>query len=216
MSDKIQETRHISDGFFILNFGFVCSYLLKDGDSLIAFDAGGKKNKVVEEMEKLNLNPARIKNVLLTHSDPDHTIGLPAYPNAHVYISEAEVAMLNHTTARLFGFIYSKPLKVKYDTLKDGQELKIGNATIECISTPGHTAGSMSFLLNDSILIVGDEMNLNKGKAILDKNISNIDNEQRKDSLLMLAKMKGVKLLCTMHSGYTEDFAKAMKNWQVG
>lgn len=71
----------------------------------------------------------------------------------------------------------------------------------------------MSFLVNDSI-IVGDEINLNKGKAVLDRDFTNIDNKKRKDSLLNLAKFKGVKLLCTMHSGYTADFEKGMKDWQ--
>jgi hypothetical protein len=72
----------------------------------------------------------------------------------------------------------------------------------------------MSFLVNGSILIVGDILNLAHGEAVMDRGLINIDREKRRQSIRKLAALRGVSLLCTMHSGYTRDFDKAMQSWR--
>lgn len=214
MPDKIPPSGKVADRFYILNLGFVASYLFDTGDSLVALDAGMKANKVLGEMKKLNLDHTKVSAILFTHCDPDHTGGITAFPNAEPYFSKAEVAMFDHTTARFFGKVYAKPPRFAYDTLEDGQELDIGNTTIKCILTPGHTAGSMSFLIDGSILVVGDELNLKDGMAVLDRKFIGIDNGKRLDSIHRLAKLSGVKFICPGHSGYTDDFKTAMMEWR--
>jgi hydroxyacylglutathione hydrolase len=214
MPDKIQPTSKVSDNFYILNHRFVSSYLIKTGDSLIAFDAGQNTKQVLSEMAKLNLDPAKVQAVFFTHSDPDHTGGIKTFPNAKPYFSKAEVAMFDHSTARFFGMVYAKPPRFVYETVEDGQELFVGDVTVKCVSTPGHTSGSMSFLVNGAILIVGDELNLKKGKAVLDMKFIGIDNNKRLESIHKLAKLSGVKLICPAHSGYSDDFQTVMKEWR--
>jgi hydroxyacylglutathione hydrolase len=215
MPDRIPPTAKVADSFYLLNLGFVASYLYDAGDSLVAFDAGMNPRKALMEMRKLDLDPAKVGALLFTHSDPDHTGGIKAFPNAKAYFSLAEVAMFDRSTARFFGRVYSKPPRFAYATLEDGQELKIGDAAIRCILTPGHTAGSMSFLVDGSILIVGDELNLKEGKAVLDRKFIGIDNEKRLDSIHKLAKLRGVEYICPAHSGYSEDFQAAMADWKA-
>ena len=214
MPDKIQSTREISEGLYILDLGFVASYLFKAGDSLIAFDAGMKAKQVLSEMGKLSLDPAKVCNVFFTHSDPDHVGGITAFPSPISFFSKAEVAMFDHSTARFFGMVYAKPPRFAYETVEDGQELRIEDARVKCISTPGHTSGSMSFLVNGSILIVGDELNLKKGKAVLDRKILGIDNAKRLESIHKLAMLSDIKIICTGHSGYSTDFETAMTEWK--
>jgi len=213
MPFKIQDTQLVSAGFYLLNSGYVASYLLDAGDSLVAFDTGMTRKMLLAQMDTLNLDAAKVLNVFLTHSDPDHTGGIKAFPKATAHLSRAEVAMLDRTTPRFFGRVYSKPLPFAYETLEDGQEIRIGSAKITCMATPGHTSGSMSYLINDSIFVVGDEMNLKQGRAVLDMKFISIDNTKRKESLIRLAQIKGVRLLCTAHSGYTDDFDAAMEGW---
>lgn len=214
MPDKIQPTKEISQGLFLLNLGFVSSYLVRAGDFLIAMDAGMKPGKIISEMKKLGLDPAKVQYVFFTHSDRDHVGGAAAFNHAKAFISEEEVAMMNHSTPRFLGRGYNNPLPFPYETLKDDQELKFGDTLIKCISTPGHTTGSMSFLINGAILIVGDELNLKNGEAVLDRSILGIDNYKRLESIHKLAKLSFVKVICPAHSGYSEDFEQAIKNWR--
>jgi glyoxylase-like metal-dependent hydrolase (beta-lactamase superfamily II) len=213
MADKIQPSGRIAENFYLLNLGFVGMYVLDAGESLVAFDAGMKPKAVLAEFEGQRLDSSRVKHVFLTHSDRDHTGGLPVFPNAKVYLARAEVSMLDHTTPRFLGLIYNKPLAVHYEQLEDNQQLRIGGASIKCIFTPGHTAGSMSFLVNGSILVVGDILNLNHGKVVMDRSFMQVDTARQRESIVQLAGLTGVSLLCTAHSGYAADFATAMKEW---
>ena len=213
MANRIQPSGRIAENLYLLNLGFVGIYVLDAGESLVAFDAGMKPGAVLAEFSRQSLDPNRVKHVLLTHSDPDHTGGLPAFPEARVYLPRAEVAMLDHTTPRLFGLVYSKPLKVSYELLDDNQELTVGGAAIRCISTPGHTAGSMSFLVNGSVLIAGDILNLSKGEVVMDRGFNQVDRAKQRESIVRLAGLSGISLLGTSHSGYTPDFAAAMRKW---
>lgn len=214
MPDRIQRSRKICESFYILNLGYVSSYIFDAGDCLIAFDSGASPKRIQSEMKKLQLDPAKVSTIVFTHSDGDHTGGIAAFPRAKAYFSLDEVAMFNHTTARFFGRIYTKPPRFAYETLEDLQELKVGEAAIQCISTPGHTSGSMSFLVNSTILIVGDELNMKKGRAVLDMKFIGIDNAKRLESIRKLARLSGVRYICPAHSGVSEDFENAMKGWE--
>lgn len=213
MADKIQPSGRIAENFYLLNLGFVGIYVLDTGESLVAFDAGMKPEAVLAAFSRLGLDPNRVKHVLLTHSDRDHTGGLPAFPAAKVYLPKAELAMLDHSTPRFLGLLYSKPLKVNYELLEDNQELTFGSAAIKCISTPGHTAGSMSFLVNGSILVAGDILNLRQGKVVMDRGFMQVNRARQKESIIRLSGLSGISLLGTSHSGFVTDFAAAMKEW---
>ncbi len=214
MADKIPATGKISEELYLLNLGFVCMYLYKSGDSYIAFDTGMKASDVTKELAALGIAASSVSDVVLTHSDSDHVGGLSAFPDAQVYLPKDEVAMIDRTTARFFGFIYNKPFGDGYKTLEDGQTVTIAGATIQCIASPGHTAGHMSYLVNGSVLIAGDILNVAQGKIVMDRKFINIDNKQREQSIRKLAGLEGVSLLCPMHSGYTDDFEKAREGWK--
>ncbi len=213
MANRIQPSGRIAENLYLLNLGFVGIYVYDSGESLVAFDAGIKPGPVLAEFGRLGLDPRRVKHVLLTHSDRDHIGGLPAFPEARVYLPKAELAMLDHTTPRFFGLIYAKPLKKSYELLEDNQELTIGAAAIRCISTPGHTVGSMSYVVNGSMLIAGDTVNISRDEAVTDRGLIQVDRAKRRESVIRLAGLSGISLMGTSHSGYTLDFAAAMRKW---
>ncbi len=214
MADKVPQSARISDGLYILGFGFVAMYVVDAGESLLAFDTGMRPAALVAQLARCGLDPARVKHVLLTHSDSDHTGGLPALPGAKVYLPRDEVPMITRKAPRMLGVVYNRAIARPYDTLADGQEIGLGSARIRCIATPGHTPGSMSFLVNGRILIVGDILNLDRGKAVMDRAMINMDAARRRESIRRIARLTGVATLCTMHSGYTIDFDAAMAGWR--
>jgi glyoxylase-like metal-dependent hydrolase (beta-lactamase superfamily II) len=121
--------------------------------------------------------------------------------------------MLDHSTPRFFGLVYTKSLPVKHELLDDNQVLAIGNALIKCLSTPGHTVGSMSYLINNSVLVVGDILNLKQGKVVMDRGFMQLNRPKQRESIQKLSQLKGISLICTAHTGYTNDFGGAMQDW---
>jgi hydroxyacylglutathione hydrolase len=206
-------TKLITSGIYAVNNKFVNLYLIQDKDSYIAVDAGFDEKMVAQELKKLNIKPEKISAVFLTHSDQDHIAGLALFNHARIYISQDEVQLLNGKMHRRF--IFDNHINFKYDNLKDNQIVKVGNIIIKAISTPGHTPGSMCFLVNGKYLFTGDTLSLKDGKVGLFNNFFNMDTETQKLSIKKISHLENVQFIFTAHYGYTTDFSKAIEKWKI-
>ncbi|NYH47251.1 MBL fold metallo-hydrolase [Xanthomonas arboricola] len=82
----------------------VNAYLIQDGRHLSLVDTGTAQclgpglGQVLSNLRAAGYDPAQVDDVLLTHAHPDHLCGLldaqgrPAFPNATVWLSEADAA----------------------------------------------------------------------------------------------------------------------------
>ncbi len=189
-------------GIAAVHDSFVNVFLIKHSDKYIAIDAGNNRNAVIEELEKLSIDPEMVDAVFLTHSDPDHVAAVKDFINAEVYLPEREIQMIDGSTNRFL--IFKNSLDVDYTGLQHGQKYTFDNLEIECISTPGHTPGSMSFLVNGQYLFAGDSLSLIDGKVGLFNDFFNMDNEAQAKSLKELAKREGITHIFSAHYGVAE------------
>lgn len=204
----------INNNLFTIKTGIVNLFIITNGNNVICIDAGMDIKKLNIELLKLNIKPEIVQAVFLTHSDVDHTAGLKIFKNAKIYLSKDEEQMINDKKARFFGFIKSSlPVKT-YTLLTDGSDATIGNIKIHAISTPGHTPGSMCYLVNDSILFTGDALGLKDGKVIVSPKFFNMDEKTSKDSIKKTSQLTNISLMCTSHFGITNNFNYALKDWQ--
>jgi hydroxyacylglutathione hydrolase len=135
-------------------------------------------------------------------------------------LSIDEEQMIHKKTPRFFGFSYNPPINKVYKTLKDRDVIQVGETKITAISTPGHTPGSMSYLVNDSILIVGDALTLRKGTVrpltrLQLRSLYSMDVTTQKESIKKLAKLRNISVMLVAHSGFTTDFEHAMDNYAL-
>jgi len=61
------------------SWGF--SALVEYGDQILLFDTGGDRRILLENMQVLGIDPARIQSIVLSHAHGDHTGGLSALLN---------------------------------------------------------------------------------------------------------------------------------------
>lgn len=103
--------------------------------------------------------------VLLTHGHLDHTFsvkpladgyGISAYIHSEDRRFIADPAGIHgpQFVEQLRGMHFEEPVKV--ENLKDGSQLEFLGMKIRAIHAPGHTRGSLMFLLNEETLISGD------------------------------------------------------------
>jgi hydroxyacylglutathione hydrolase len=118
----------------------VNGYVLVSGDEAAIIDAGEPAEKLAGQ-----LNGASLKWVLATHGHPGHLAGKDALKEA----TGAQTAM-HVADAKLF-------LRSADRYLLDGDELELGEIKIRVIHTPGHTPGSLSFLIANH-LFTGDTL----------------------------------------------------------
>jgi glyoxylase-like metal-dependent hydrolase (beta-lactamase superfamily II) len=203
------ETKLITNDIYCIKDKFINFYLIKSKDKYIAIDAGMDKKNILVELHKLNITPENIIAVFLTHTDRDHIGGLGLFKSAKIFISNEEEQIINGEKKRMMFF--SNKLKYPYQKLNDGEELDILGIKIKCILTPGHTPGSMSYLINGQYLFTGDLLSLKNGKVDVFNEFFNMNTERERTSIKKISELVGVKLILTAHYGIVDNFDNAFK-----
>ncbi len=139
-------------------------FYTKNGTTVM-IDAGYNYERLQEKMGWLDVDPASIRHIFITHQDTDHVGALEKdseqlFKSATVYIGEIENRYLTGEVRRkVIHGLYKLPL-VKTDNrkilLKEGEIVRIGDIRIECLLVPGHTWGHMVYLIDDEYLFTGD------------------------------------------------------------
>ena len=119
-------------------------------------------------MARLGLDWRRVRAVLLTHVHGDHTGGaeyLRANTGAKVYAGQGDAAVLRAGGPReAFFSIFSMPNDSPHPTtvdveLKGDEVLDFGDVRFRALATPGHTPGSICYLMERGplrVLFAGD------------------------------------------------------------
>ena len=109
-----------------------------------------------------NIGIESLTYILLTHGHFDHIDGtaeLKENFGGSIVISKTDEAAFSDSTLSLsgeFGSFSKYPEKADI-TVSDGDELQFGEHIIRVISTPGHTSGSVCYLISD-IIFTGDTL----------------------------------------------------------
>jgi len=205
------ETQEIVSGIYAIKTKNANFYVVKNGDDCIVIDAGGGNENIAKtELDKLNIRPEKITAVLLTHTDFDHISALNLFKNAAIYISKQEEQVLDGSVPRL-AFGGKNQLNYNYRTIEDNEELSFGKIKVKSVLTPGHTIGSMSFLIDDKYLFVGDNLSLQSGQVGLFNSLFNMSDDTQNKSIRNLAKIASTEYIFTAHYGFTDKPKEAFR-----
>ena len=198
-------------------------FYTKNG-ATVMIDAGYNYDRLAEKMGWLDIDPATIRHILITHQDTDHVgaverDGDGLFRQATLYLSEIENRYLSGEVRRRVSYgMYKLPM-VKTDNervlLQDGQVLDIEGIKVECLLVPGHTWGHMVYLIDDEYLFTGDTLWFGADGGYSFINGLAEDNDLAVRSLEKLEKIlrnRGLTLkIITGHTGWTDnlDFAFA-------
>ena len=192
-------------------------FYTKNGTTIM-IDAGYNYARLREKMSWLDIEPAAIRNILITHQDTDHVGALETdseqlFKDATVYIGEIENRYLTGEVRRkVFHGAYKLPMvrtNNKRVTLHDGQVLDFDGIKVECILVPGHTWGHMVYLIDDEYLFTGDTIWFGADGGYSFISTLAEDNKLAVRSLAKLeqnlrARHRPIKII-TGHTGWTDD-----------
>ena len=123
------------------------TYFIMDKNQKIAtlIDPGWDAGFILKTIKDLS---CRLESVLLTHHHFDHVDALSSLlkhdPSIKVYATSKEKNDYN--------------LKYVTSGLEDNDTVKVGDISIRCILTPGHTSGSCCYFIADRYLCTGDTL----------------------------------------------------------
>lgn len=157
-------------------------YLVNGEKQAILFDPGmAYYGKTVVNRVKELLGDRTLEAVFLTHSHYDHVAALPyvkqAWPGIKVYAAEYACHIFEKPKAQkmMFGMSqtaakeshhewdsssYNSDLLRADTALYDGDRINVGEFVVEAMETIGHTQCSMSFMINEKVMISSETIGL--------------------------------------------------------
>ena len=134
----------VFDNLYFLGMKEFSAWAVNTSEGIIIIDSlydYSVDDEVSEGLKKVGLDPAKIKYVIVSHGHSDHSGGakyLQDSYKARVLLSAADWDLLDRGRG-------TRPARDMVAT--DGQKLTLGDTTITMYITPGHTAGTLSYLI---------------------------------------------------------------------
>jgi metallo-beta-lactamase class B len=119
------------------------AWLLTSSDGYILYDTANvydAEDVLVGGMQKLGLDPAKVKYVIVSHGHRGESGG--AYLFQSRYGARIVTADWDLIEGSLYGYPTGKPKRDIVAT--DGMQITVGERTVTLYSTPGHTPGTIS------------------------------------------------------------------------
>ncbi len=177
-------------------------YLLTNESTAIVIDPAEEDGRLIEFCRENCCKEQKL--ILLTHCHFDHIEGVAAVKeiwNSPVLIGEGDAEGLADNRINLSGYWSRDVISIIPDMLlSDGDVIDCGKDSIMVMATPGHTAGSVSYLLDD-IVFCGDTVFY---RSVGRTDLPTSDEIELIASLRKLASLKGNKKLMPGHGPATD------------
>lgn len=148
------EPVRLFDNVYAVGNSETAVYAIATSDGIVLIDSGYAdrvESVVVAGLQKLGLDPAKVKYVLLGHGHADHFGGARYFQDhygARVGAAAADWDLIDPPPpANPNPNANAGPPRPKRDLiLSENQPLKVGNLTVTSIAIPGHTPGSLAII----------------------------------------------------------------------
>jgi hydroxyacylglutathione hydrolase len=152
--DQSTDSNPNVETFTDLSFG-TNSYLVwaEGSKSAVLIDSGLSTHLILDFLKEKELS---LEAILLTHAHPDHIAGVADVAEAtgaDVYLHSIEIEVVRSIPPAMLAMLGIDELRVppEFKPLEDGQVLELAGLKIEVLHTPGHSTGSVSFLIGDCL-----------------------------------------------------------------
>lgn len=145
---------------------FSYAWIVPSATGVVLIDAGLDETgaDIRAALQSRGLGPESVRAILITHGHGDHFGGAAAFPGAAVFAHSADIPLIRGEVKRpgfigaLFGKISArKKPPARLAPLPDSATVDVDGLTVRIIALPGHSPGSVAFLVND-VLFPGDAL----------------------------------------------------------
>jgi metallo-beta-lactamase class B len=141
------EPAKVADNLYFLGTKIHSSWAIVGSQGIIIIEAlfdYAANDEILEGLKKLALDKSKVKYVILSHAHADHDGGAKLLqdqlPGAHLIYGAEDWDAIDKSTNHAGG-------KPKHDvTGDDGMRVSVGDASVQIVTMPGHTPGTLSYL----------------------------------------------------------------------
>ncbi len=181
-------------------------WLLWDEESgaFAIIDPSASIEQILQSVRQRGLDEKKLQYILLTHGHFDHILSvdlLKEATGAPVLIHAGDESFLTNAEHNGYKYFFRRDLTMQPADriLQDGDLLPFGGSTIHVMSTPGHTRGSVCYIIENAIFT---------GDTLFDQDIGRTDlyggsMEQLQESLHAIAAIQGDYTVYPGHGSVT-------------
>lgn len=141
------EPARVADNLYFLGTKIHNAWAIVGSEGIIVLEAlydYAADDEIIGGMKKLGLDVNQVKYVILSHAHADHDGGAKllqdTIPGVHLVYGAEDWEAVDKSTNHAGG-------KPKHDMVgTDGMKISVGDASVQIVTTPGHTPGTLSFL----------------------------------------------------------------------
>ena len=134
----------------------------------------------------------------------DHVSAIAFFPKAELYMNKEELPLINGNAKRNKSGGNKIPDGINIEKIipvPDNKEYFFDKTRVKCINAPGHTIGSMVYLIDDKYLFTGDALMIKKGNIGIHP--FTMDREKSKKTIEQLKETtNNCSIILTSHYGY--------------
>jgi metallo-beta-lactamase class B len=142
----------IFDNVYIIGNSGTAAYVIKTSAGLLMIDslaANQVDTQLLPGFQKLGLNPADVKLIVMGHGHADHFGGSPYFQEHYgskVYIAKADWDILENPPANQKKKGPAQVIPKHDGDVQDGVPIVLGDFKMTPVAIPGHTPGSMGYI----------------------------------------------------------------------
>jgi metallo-beta-lactamase class B len=206
------EPAKVADNLYFIGTKIHSAWAIVGSQGIILIEAlfdYAAKDEILGGLKKVSLDASKVKYVILSHAHGDHDGGAKLLqdeiPGVHLIYGAEDWEAVDKSTNHLGG-------KPKHDMVgDDGMRVSVGDASVQIVTMPGHTPGTLSYLFevrdNGKPLRVayagGTAIPFNANGAYYDRYIAS------SKKMAKAAADYGATALMTNHSEFDDAFFKA-------
>jgi metallo-beta-lactamase class B len=146
-SNWYAEPAKVADNLYFIGTKVHNAWAIVGSDGIIVIEAlfdYAAQDEILGGLRKLGLDVTKVKYVLLSHAHGDHDGGAKLLqdeiPGVRLVYGAADWDAVDRSTNRAGG-------KPRRDLVgADGMRISVGNASVQIVTMPGHTPGTLSYL----------------------------------------------------------------------
>jgi len=150
---------HLAGNIYYVGNRDVSAHLIDTGRGLILLDTAFPQTVylLLESVRKLGFQPKDIRFILNIHGHYDHfggTRALKDLTGAVTCLGAEDVKIITERPELSWAPEYGTVFYEQYDVdrpLQDGDVIELGGTCVECVHSPGHTDGTISFFFETDV-----------------------------------------------------------------
>jgi metallo-beta-lactamase class B len=215
------------DNLVFIGNNWVSAWALLTSDGIILLDAMDHDAMAQRDMDQglrsLGLDPAQAKMLIVTHGHADHYGGCAHFVNRYntrIVMSETDWQMMESGRLEFDRPELGRPPR-RDIAVADGSKVTLGDTTVEILSTPGHTRGTISLIFDvkqggrthRAMLWGGTSFNFGRQPDRIPRLQSYIDGTARARDV---AGRQGIDVFLSNHSHFDEAIPKLARMKEGG